>query len=45
MDARIQRVLSGVTDPEIPVLLVLDLGVLRRVQANGAEVEVDVSPT
>lgn len=45
MDARIERVLSGVMDPEIPVLSVLDLGVVRRVKAKGLEIEVDVSPT
>ena len=45
MDARIERILSAVMDPEIPVLSVLDLGVVRRVEANGLEVEVDVSPT
>ena len=32
-------------DPEIPVLSVLDLGVVRRVEAQGRAAEVDVSPT
>ena len=45
MDDRIERILSAVMDPEIPVLSVLDLGVVRRVEANGLEVEVDVTPT
>ncbi len=45
MDARIERILGGVMDPEIPVLSVLDLGVVRQVQAKGREVAVDVSPT
>ena len=45
MDSRIERILSKVVDPEIPVLSVLDLGVVRRVEANGREVAVDVSPT
>ena len=45
MDARIERLLSGVMDPEIPVLSVLDLGVVRRVEARGLEIDVDVSPT
>ena len=45
MDARIERILGRVMDPEIPVLSVLDLGVVRRVKANGRAVEVDVSPT
>ena len=45
MDARIERILNSVMDPEIPVLSVLDLGVVRQVEANGRAVEVDVSPT
>lgn len=45
MDERIERILGSVTDPEIPVLSVLDLGVVRRVEANGRALEVDVTPT
>lgn len=45
MDARVERILSGVMDPEIPVLSVLDLGVVRRVEANGDDLEVDLTPT
>ena len=32
-------------DPEIPVLSVLDLGVVRRVENSGDAVEVDLTPT
>jgi len=44
--ARLQELLAGVPDPEIPVLSVLDLGVIRylRQRADGT-IEVGVSPT
>jgi ring-1,2-phenylacetyl-CoA epoxidase subunit PaaD len=44
--ARLREVLAGVPDPEIPVLSVLDLGVVRhlRERADGT-IEVGVSPT
>lgn len=37
--------LSGVTDPEVPVLTVLDLGIVRDVTVNGDEVIVTITPT
>jgi len=37
--------LSGVTDPEVPVLTVLDLGIVRNVALNGDEVTVTITPT
>ena len=37
--------LSGVMDPEVPVLSVIDLGVIRGVRINQAHVEVDIAPT
>lgn len=44
--ARLYELLGGVPDPEIPVLSVLDLGVVRhlRVRTDGV-IEVGVSPT
>ncbi len=40
------RLLQGVMDPEIPVLSVIDLGIIRHVRAsNGRTIEVGVSPT
>ncbi len=46
VDARLRELLAGVPDPEIPVLSVLDLGVVRhlRERADGT-IEVGVSPT
>ncbi|MDQ1673040.1 MAG: ring,2-phenylacetyl-CoA epoxidase subunit PaaD [Frankiaceae bacterium] len=41
----VRAVLSGVTDPEIPVLTLEDLGVLRDVTVDGDRVVVTVTPT
>jgi len=40
----IWAVLESVTDPEIPVLSVTDMGIIREVHA-GEEVEVVITPT
>ncbi|MBS1772796.1 MAG: phenylacetate-CoA oxygenase subunit PaaJ [Bacteroidetes bacterium] len=37
--------LSAVTDPEVPVLTILDLGIVRDVKTNGDEVTVVITPT
>jgi len=37
--------LQSVSDPEIPVLTVLDLGVIRRVEVKNKIVEIDLTPT
>lgn len=36
---------SGVVDPEIPVLTIGDLGVLRAVRLDGDTVEIEITPT
>ncbi|MGN6294169.1 MAG: 1,2-phenylacetyl-CoA epoxidase subunit PaaD [Chitinophagaceae bacterium] len=38
-------ILENVMDPEVPVLSVLDLGIVRQVSVNGNEVEVTITPT
>lgn len=38
-------VLSKVTDPEIPVLPITDLGIVEEVRVEGGRVEVDLLPT
>ena len=38
-------ILENVMDPEVPVLSVLDLGIVRHVSVNGNEVEVVITPT
>jgi ring-1,2-phenylacetyl-CoA epoxidase subunit PaaD len=37
--------LQDVPDPEIPVVSVVDLGIVREVRVDGERIEVDVSPT
>ena len=37
--------LRKVSDPEIPVLSVLDMGIVRRVEVDGTQVQVDITPT
>jgi ring-1,2-phenylacetyl-CoA epoxidase subunit PaaD len=42
---RVWAALARVADPEIPVLTVLDLGIVREVEVTGEAVEVVVTPT
>lgn len=37
--------LEAVTDPEVPVLSVIDLGIIREIKINNDEVEVLITPT
>jgi ring-1,2-phenylacetyl-CoA epoxidase subunit PaaD len=41
----VRHVLAQVTDPEIPVLTIEDLGVLRDVSVDGGQVVVTITPT
>jgi ring-1,2-phenylacetyl-CoA epoxidase subunit PaaD len=41
----IRKILDQVADPEIPVLTIADLGIIRDVKLNGEEVEVVITPT
>src|SRR5687768_48538 len=42
---RVYELLSGVTDPEIPVLSLVDLGVITAVTVHGDHVIVEMTPT
>jgi ring-1,2-phenylacetyl-CoA epoxidase subunit PaaD len=44
-EQKIWKLLEEVCDPEIPVLSVLDMGIVRDVKFNGDEVEVIITPT
>ncbi|HEU4946933.1 MAG TPA: 1,2-phenylacetyl-CoA epoxidase subunit PaaD [Kribbella sp.] len=44
-DARIWAAVAEVVDPEVPVLTIEDLGVLRQVRRDGDEVVVVITPT
>lgn len=39
------RIAASVADPEVPVLTIEDLGVLRSVEVAGSAVHVDITPT
>lgn len=43
--AAVWKVLKQVSDPEIPVLSVVDLGIIRAVEVADSRLEVTVSPT
>lgn len=45
MTAHIQDILTAVTDPEIPVLSIMDMGVVRDVAVDGQKVQVKITPT
>lgn len=42
---KIQQLLSEVTDPEIPVLSLYDLGVIRNVEETDSKITVTITPT
>lgn len=42
---KLWNILETVTDPEIPVLTITDLGIVRNVKLNEDEVEVIITPT
>ncbi len=42
---QIWKILEEVTDPEIPVLTIIDLGIVRDVKIDGEEIEVIITPT
>ena len=41
----IWKILKDIPDPEVPVLTVLDLGIVRNVLLNNNEIEVVITPT
>lgn len=44
-EARIMELLKNIPDPEIPVLSVTDLGIIKDIQVTGEQVEVVITPT
>ena len=42
---QIWKILEQVTDPEVPVLTITDLGIVRDVKISGDEIEVIITPT
>jgi ring-1,2-phenylacetyl-CoA epoxidase subunit PaaD len=43
--ARIMDFLSEIKDPEVPVLSIVDLGIVRDVKMNDEEIEIVITPT
>ena len=41
----ILKILNEVTDPEVPVLSIIDLGIVRDVKLNKEEIEIMITPT
>jgi ring-1,2-phenylacetyl-CoA epoxidase subunit PaaD len=44
-EAKIWQILETVTDPEVPVLTIMDLGIVRQVKISNHEIEVIITPT
>ncbi|GAC1444083.1 MAG: phenylacetate-CoA oxygenase subunit PaaJ [Sediminibacterium sp.] len=44
-EEKIWNILETVYDPEVPVLSVIDLGIVRDVTSNGRQAEVTITPT
>lgn len=42
---QIETILAEVTDPEVPVLSVLDLGIVREIKISNNEIEIIITPT
>lgn len=45
IDARLGAILRTVSDPEIPVLSIMDMGVVRKAELNGTVAEIAITPT
>jgi ring-1,2-phenylacetyl-CoA epoxidase subunit PaaD len=45
IEEKIWNILKTVTDPEVPVLTITDLGIVRDLKINGSEIEVIITPT
>ncbi len=44
-EENILAILEKVTDPEVPVLSIIDLGIVRHVKINEEEIEITITPT
>jgi ring-1,2-phenylacetyl-CoA epoxidase subunit PaaD len=44
-EQKIWSILSTVADPEVPVLTILDLGIVRGMNENEGEIEIIITPT
>jgi len=44
-EERVWSILRGVADPEIPVISIVDLGIVRHVAVDGLGIEIGLTPT
>jgi ring-1,2-phenylacetyl-CoA epoxidase subunit PaaD len=44
-EEKIWSILETITDPEVPVLTIMDLGIVRKVTLNKNETEITITPT
>jgi ring-1,2-phenylacetyl-CoA epoxidase subunit PaaD len=44
-ESEVRKILSSVTDPEIPVLTIDELGIIREINISGKNVKVTITPT
>lgn len=44
-EKKIWSIFGTVADPEVPVLTILDLGIVREVKLNGDDIEIIITPT
>jgi ring-1,2-phenylacetyl-CoA epoxidase subunit PaaD len=44
-EAHISKILSGVLDPEVPVLSIQDLGIIRKIEMDGNKPIITITPT
>ena len=44
-EAAVWEALAGIPDPEIPVISLVDLGVIKQVEVDGARVRIEFTPT
>lgn len=44
-DPLVREILIGVSDPEIPVLSIMDMGIVREVHISGKEIALKITPT
>jgi len=45
VDSHITQILASVSDPEIPVLSIMDMGIVRKVEEVGDHWEIQITPT
>lgn len=44
-DSKVKSILTSVCDPEIPVLSIMDMGIVRFIEINGKEIQLKITPT